>query len=372
MVSDPHEYDVAVSFAGAQRAYVEEFVEACKALGIAVFYDRDMAIRYWGRNLIYQFRQVYGGTATRFVMPFFSAEYLATPYPQDELAAAVEQGIHRPGQTYLLPVLLGEVSIPPALLSSAIGHIRADDLTPTELAEMTLQRLRMADAASPGVDLRSSAGGSAAEALVAAGRGQGRPTAAEPAALAGPEPGDPPRPRPVTGPATYAGSGNKILAISKPDDGPVLITTTNRGPSQNFTVVALDADLSEGDLLVNAIGDYTGTSILDRNGGDTRRLKISGGGSWQITLEPLSAARSMTTSVSGVGDDVIAYRGPTGVATVSNRGPEDNFTVFAYGEDGETLVVNEIGTYAGETTIKEGPAYLEVDGGGSWSIEVAP
>jgi hypothetical protein len=174
-------------------------------------------------------------------------------------------------------------------------------------------------------------------------------------------------------PVTYKGRGNKVLTIKKPEQGPVLITTTVRGPDDNFTIYALDADLNEGDLLVNTIGSYTGTSILDKFEGDeTRRLKIQGSGSWTVTLKPLAAARSMTTSVSGKGDDVILYRGPSGVATVTNRGPEDNFTVYFYGSDGEDLLVNDIGNFSGETTIKEGPGFLEVDGGGSWSIKVSP
>lgn len=183
----------------------------------------------------------------------------------------------------------------------------------------------------------------------------------------------PPPPPPVTRPVTYRGNGNKVLSIKKPEDGPVLITTSNRGPDDNFTIYALDAELNEGDLVVNAIGSYTGTSILDKNDGDdTRRLKIDGGGSWTVTLKPMTMARPMTTSLAGKGDDVILYRGPAGVATVSNRGADDNFTIYSYGSDGEDLLVNEIGSYSGETTIKEGPAFLEVDGGGSWSIKVTP
>ncbi len=145
MVSDPYEYDIAVSFAGAQRAYVEQFVDSCRQRGLVVFYDRDMAVAYWGRNFIYEFRKVYGGSAARFVMPFISAEYLTTPYPRDEFAAAVEQGFRREGQTYLLPVVVGDVTIPPELLNPAVGMLRADDHTPSELAGMTVQRLAVAE-----------------------------------------------------------------------------------------------------------------------------------------------------------------------------------------------------------------------------------
>jgi hypothetical protein len=158
MVSDPYEYDVAVSFAGAQRAYVEKFVEACRRRGLAVFYDRDMTVAYWGSNSIREFRRIYGGSAARFVMPFISAEYLDTPYPQDEFAAAVEQVLRRDGRTYLLPVVVGEVAIPPELLSPAIVWLRADDHTPAQLAEKTAQRVELAKSGAPGTGSRPGAG----------------------------------------------------------------------------------------------------------------------------------------------------------------------------------------------------------------------
>jgi hypothetical protein len=57
---------------------------------------------------------------------------------------------------------------------------------------------------------------------------------------------------------------------------------------------------------------------------------------------------------------------------VKSRGPEDNFTIYSYGSGSEDLLVNDIGNYSGETTIKKGPAFLEVNGGGSWSVNVSP
>jgi hypothetical protein len=181
----------------------------------------------------------------------------------------------------------------------------------------------------------------------------------------------PPSPKPVA--LTYRGRGNKVLSIRKPGaaDDPALISVTNVGSQDNFTIYALDAQLKEGDLLVNTIGSYRGSSILDKNKESTQRLKIDGAGTWTITISPLSAARTMTTSLTGKGDEVILYRGPTGVAKVTNRGPEDNFTIYYYG-DSNDLLVNDIGSYTGETPIQEGPAFLEIDGAGTWSINVTP
>lgn len=198
------------------------------------------------------------------------------------------------------------------------------------------------------------------------------PSTASTAPSAAPTTEAPPPPPVAPTVFTYKGRGNKVLTIQKPEaDKGALISTTNVGAQDNFTIYALDAQLQPGDLLVNAVGSYRGTSILDKSGESTTRLKIDGGGAWTVTIRPLSAARRMTTSTTGKGDDVVLYDGPTGVATVTNRGPQDNFTIYYYG-DSTDLLVNQIGSYTGETPIQAGPAFLEIDGAGAWSIKVTP
>jgi hypothetical protein len=133
-------YDIAVSFAGAQRSLVEEYVRACEALGVRVFYDRNVAVQMWGRNFIYDFRQIYGGQA-RYVVPFLSAEYLSSAYPMDEFGAATPQAIARLDDPYFLPIIVGDVQVPEHLLSSAVGYLRVEEHTVEELARFTADRV---------------------------------------------------------------------------------------------------------------------------------------------------------------------------------------------------------------------------------------
>ena len=44
-------WDVALSFAGAQRDYVEQVAEVLKARGVRCFYDADEQIELWGKYL---------------------------------------------------------------------------------------------------------------------------------------------------------------------------------------------------------------------------------------------------------------------------------------------------------------------------------
>ncbi|MEE1830908.1 toll/interleukin-1 receptor domain-containing protein [Streptomyces sp. SP17KL33] len=136
-----HIYDLAVSFAGKQRAYVEQVVEACKEARLRVLYDRDQAIELWGRNLITSFRQAYNGSQARYVAPFISKEYLASPYPMDEFRAMLVPAIENP-EDYILPVTIGDVVIPPELLSPAVGFLRSEDFTPDQLAHAFERRIR--------------------------------------------------------------------------------------------------------------------------------------------------------------------------------------------------------------------------------------
>lgn len=137
-------YDVAVSFAGAQREYVERVVRACEALGLRVFYDQDNTVHFWGRNLIYEMRTIYGGNQARYMVPFISAEYLAGAYPMDEFDFSTSQSLERRDDGYILPILIGQVEIPERFLNPAIGYLRADAYTIEDLADVIAYRVRQA------------------------------------------------------------------------------------------------------------------------------------------------------------------------------------------------------------------------------------
>ena len=47
---DTYEFDVAVSFAGEDREFVEEVVAQLKQAGLRVFYDSDYVAEMWGEE----------------------------------------------------------------------------------------------------------------------------------------------------------------------------------------------------------------------------------------------------------------------------------------------------------------------------------
>ena len=50
--TSPFRYDVAISFAGPDRALAEELARYLASRGVRVFYDRYEEAALWGKNLI--------------------------------------------------------------------------------------------------------------------------------------------------------------------------------------------------------------------------------------------------------------------------------------------------------------------------------
>jgi hypothetical protein len=138
-------YDIAVSFAGEQREYVAAVVAAAKSRGLKVFYDKDKGNEWWGKSFIRAQRTVYG-SQTRFFVPFISTEYLAKPIPMDEFSAAMMTAVKQ-GDGYILPVLMGDVQVPPDLLPPDTHYLRGDDFSSEMLAEQLAQRVGAATSA---------------------------------------------------------------------------------------------------------------------------------------------------------------------------------------------------------------------------------
>lgn len=175
---------------------------------------------------------------------------------------------------------------------------------------------------------------------------------------------------PAPKPRTYRGTGDRILKVRKPEDGPVAVVATHTG-SSNFQIEAIGAEGPDAaQLLVNEIGRYTGTTLMDvEDGQDTTRIKVTADGSWRLKLTPLAALPKFTAKKAGSGDAVLVYQGTDGTASFRHTG-QSNFIVSVYTGDGGDQLVNEIGRYAGEDFMPEGPAVVEITADGRWSIRV--
>lgn len=197
--------------------------------------------------------------------------------------------------------------------------------------------------------------------------GGARPNATSAPAKASPTPSAAPVPADVV----LTGHGDAVIKASALDGTgePGVATFTHDG-SSNFAVWSLDANVNQIDLLVNTIGAYKGTVLFDKQSTQhTGSLQITADGNWTVTLHSIRALRSFdATGATGLGDDVLIYRGDAGAATITHDG-SNNFVVWTYG-DQTNLVVNEIGAYNGTVRWTKGPELVTVTADGNWSIKV--
>lgn len=130
-------YEVALSFAGEQRTYVEGVARALQSRGIRVFYDDFETVRLWGKHLSEELQRIYENGASLAVM-FISREYVEKAWPRHERRALLSRAV-RESDEYVLPVRFDETEVPG--LPSGICYLKAADYSPAQLATMICQKI---------------------------------------------------------------------------------------------------------------------------------------------------------------------------------------------------------------------------------------
>lgn len=146
-----------------------------------------------------------------------------------------------------------------------------------------------------------------------------------------------------------------------------VVTATYAG-SSDFVVQGLDAsDLPTGDLLVDRVGHYSGTtSLIPSLGATPTQLKIDASGPWTVRIAPVSTAPALHLPVTGRGDAVYLYTGEAARWRIRNNG-SSNFVVQLDGDFPEVLV-NVTGAYDGTVPTIAGPSVVSIRSDGSWSM----
>ena len=128
-------YDIAVSFAGEQRQFVEEFATSLKKHGTTVFYDDFVDL--WGKDLTVELARVYRSGA-RYVVIFVSNEYVKEAWPNEERQHALAGRIERMDDS-ILPARFDPIELPG--LPASVGYIDIGDRTPQELAKIVAKKI---------------------------------------------------------------------------------------------------------------------------------------------------------------------------------------------------------------------------------------
>lgn len=131
------EYDVALSFAGEDRKYVEEVAHLLTSAGVRVFYDRLEEASLWGVNLYNHLNQIYMKRA-KYTIMFISRHYAEKRWTNFERESAQARAFMDSNE-YILPVRFDDTEIPGML--PTIGYLSAKEKTPGDIAKLTLQKL---------------------------------------------------------------------------------------------------------------------------------------------------------------------------------------------------------------------------------------
>lgn len=132
------DYDVALSFAGEERQYVENVATALKALGVTVFYDGFETATLWGKNLADHLGAIYGQRA-RFVVMFISSHYINKAWPTHERQHAQARAVLAKEEC-LLPVRFDDTPVPG--LAGTVSFIDGRRTSESQLADLIVEKLR--------------------------------------------------------------------------------------------------------------------------------------------------------------------------------------------------------------------------------------
>ena len=130
-------YEVALSFAGQERGYVEQVARALQARGIAVFYDEFEKIDLRGKDQGEELQAVYAQKAGK-VVAFVSKAWVERAWPRLERRSALSRAVRESGE-YLLPVRFDDTPVPG--LPDSIHYLQAKEYSPFELAVVIAQKL---------------------------------------------------------------------------------------------------------------------------------------------------------------------------------------------------------------------------------------
>lgn len=117
--SSSYSYDVAISFAGENRAVAEQIAEQLRQRGFTVFYDMYEQETLWGKDLYVHLDEVYRERA-RFCVMLLSEHYARKLWTNHERQSAQARAFQQ-REEYILPVRLDGTEIPG--IRSTVGYI---------------------------------------------------------------------------------------------------------------------------------------------------------------------------------------------------------------------------------------------------------
>jgi TIR domain len=133
------EFDVALSFAGEDRAHAERLANLLRDTHVRVFYDEFVKATLWGKDLYQHLETIYKDQATYFVV-FVSEAYINKNWTKHELRQAQARSFAS-DREYILPLRVDDAVLPG--LPPTIGYLDLRNTTLEQVAVLLLETLEL-------------------------------------------------------------------------------------------------------------------------------------------------------------------------------------------------------------------------------------
>jgi hypothetical protein len=136
---DAFEFDVVISFAGADRAVASEINTVLTTAGYRVFYDLEQQHRLLGEDLAEYLHDLYL-RRSRYAIVVVSVNFLRSKWAGNWEWRAMLARMQSQREPYVLPYLIDEVRLPG--LNPTIGFVSLERFRPREFAQLVVRKLR--------------------------------------------------------------------------------------------------------------------------------------------------------------------------------------------------------------------------------------
>lgn len=131
------EFDIALSFAGEDREYVEQVANLLRNSGVRVFYDKFEEANLWGKNLYEYLLDIYKNKAIYTIM-FISNNYSKKLWTNHE-RISMQARAFQENQEYILPARFDNTEISGILPTT--GYISLENKDPQEFVDIIHKKL---------------------------------------------------------------------------------------------------------------------------------------------------------------------------------------------------------------------------------------
>lgn len=171
------------------------------------------------------------------------------------------------------------------------------------------------------------------------------------------------------------GKGDSVVILEHYSGQPALLDISHTG-SSNFVVYGYNADREKTELIVNTIGNYSGRRLINIYKSDSiAMLEIAADGEWEVKVKPfdidyMNQSQYLGGTYRGSGDDVVFIMGGSSGMITVKCSHDSNIAIWAHGDSGVDLLINDIGPYEGTKILPKDTWMLVINSLYPWEMSI--